>query len=95
MQPNGGPYYYATFNSLFGLNGQQFGVLRGPLAPQQGAAPPVPAATTLGQLAPAAGPGSTPPPGQLPPDPCQVNLMTNFWAWYAQCSPGAGGQPQQ
>jgi filamentous hemagglutinin family protein len=95
MQPNGGPYYYGTFNSLFGLTGQQFGVLRGPLAPQQGAAPPVPSATTLGQLAPAAGPGSTPPEGQLPPDPCAVNLMTNFWAWYTQCSPGAAGPPQQ
>ncbi|MBL8661248.1 MAG: hypothetical protein JNM29_00420 [Candidatus Odyssella sp.] len=94
MQPNGGPYYFAAFDSLFALNGQMHDVLRGPLAPQQGAAPPVPSASTLGQLAPAAGPGSaTSPDAAGPPDQCAVNFMTNFWAWYNQCSPGQTGQP--
>ncbi len=62
MQPNGGPYFYQAFDSEFGLIGQMAGVLRGPLAPQQGAAPPVPSATTLGVLAAGAGPGSGPSP---------------------------------
>ena len=89
MLPNGGPYYtYSTFDTRFALNGEMFLVLRGPLLPQAGAPPPVAA---LGQLAPGSGPGTV----QLPVDPCVVNFMTNFWAWYTQCSPGAGAPPQQ
>ena len=91
MLPNGGPYYYATFDSLFALNGTMFGVLRGPLAPQEGAAPPVPVTTPLGELAPAAGPGQN--QGQASLDQCTVNFMTNFWAWYTQCQTPGGTPP--
>jgi hypothetical protein len=95
MMPNGGPYYYAAFDSLFALNGQMADVLRGPLVPTQGQAPPVPGFTPLGDLAPAAGPGSAPEPGQAAADQCTVDFMTNFWAWYRQCQTPPGGQPPQ
>jgi hypothetical protein len=93
MQPNGGPYYYGTFTSLFALNGTP-NVLRGPLNPQQGAAPPVPAVTPLGELAPAAGPGAQ---GEQPgaqPDTCAMAFMTNFWNWYRECQVQGPGLPQ-
>ncbi len=90
----GGQYHFGTFASQFALSGEKDPITRGPLVPQNAAASPPP--STLGELAPGAGPDAA---GPVPSaaqqlNSCAAGFMNNFWAWYTQCQSGPIAAPQ-